>query len=87
MLYNVTVSITLSFKTDLAHKEVLDKVAKAQDRNRNWVINQAIQAYLELHEWQLREIDAGVAESDAGKGYTTAQLRTRLRKSGIKVKA
>lgn len=80
-------SITLSFKTDPARKELLDQVAKAQDRNRNWVINQAIHAYLELHEWQLGEIDAGIAESDAGKGYTTTQLRARLRKSGLKVKA
>ncbi len=79
-------SISLSFRTDEQIKEKLDRAAKAQDRNRNWVINEAIQSYLELHQWQLAEIDAGIADSNGGKGYTTAELRSRLRKGGIQVK-
>jgi predicted transcriptional regulator len=79
-------SISLSFRTEEQIKEKLDQAAKAQYRNRNWVINEAIQAYLDLHQWQLAEIDAGIADSNAGKDYTTAELRTRLRKGGIQVK-
>ena len=79
-------SISLSFRTEEQIKQKLDQAAKAQDRNRNWVINEAIQAYLEQHQWQLAEIDAGIAESNAGKGITTAELRARLRKGGVPVK-
>jgi len=67
-------SIALSFRTEEETREALDRVAAHLDRNRNWVINLAIRDYLDLQEWQLREIDKGIADRKAGRVHTTEEL-------------
>lgn len=44
----------------------LDKLAEKLDRSRAYVAAQAIEAYVEREAWQLAEIEAGLAEADAG---------------------
>jgi predicted transcriptional regulator len=58
-------SITLRIEQE--KKEALDAIAAGLDRDRSYVINQAIDAYLELYEWQIEEIKKAIAEADAGK--------------------
>jgi predicted transcriptional regulator len=73
-------SIALSFRTEEITREQLDQVAEALQRNRNWVINAAIEHYLEMHQWQLEQIGQGVKDSDEGRSYSTAEVRARLAK-------
>jgi predicted transcriptional regulator len=47
--------------------EALDSLAKALDRDRTYLLNEAVEAYLEIQEWQLAHIGAGIHEADAGK--------------------
>ena len=73
-------TISLSFRTEESTREELDRIASALDRNRNWLINEAIAGYLELHRWQIEHIERGMAENDAGKGYTLAEVRDHFAK-------
>jgi predicted transcriptional regulator len=68
----------LSFRTDDAIREQLDRIAKSLDRNRNWVINEAIQNYLELHRAQIEAIHRGEEDIRAGRWHTTEQVREHL---------
>jgi predicted transcriptional regulator len=47
-------------------QERLDALAGSLERSRNWVVNQAIEQYLELHEWQRAKIQARLERADSG---------------------
>jgi predicted transcriptional regulator len=76
-------STLVSVRTEEGTIEKLDRIAGILERNRNWVINQAIDNYLEMHAWQLEHIKQGIADSDAGRTFTTNQVRARLAKRHI----
>ncbi len=72
-------STVVSLRAEKSTIKRLDKIAESMDRNRNWVINDAISQYLETHEWQLDHIRKGIADSDAGRTLTLEQVRDRIR--------
>ena len=87
--YNVETSTTISVRADESLVADLDQLADALDRNRNWVINEAIANYVELQRWQLQQIQKGVADSDAGRTVPHKQVRARMERlmqRGIKKK-
>lgn len=45
----------------------IDALAHAMDRSRNYIVNQAIEQYLEANAWQMERITAGVKAARAGK--------------------
>ena len=45
----------------------LDKLAEQQDRSRNYLVNQAINQFLELHAWQEEQIKEGIKAADEGR--------------------
>ncbi|NGM46888.1 ribbon-helix-helix protein, CopG family [Rhodobacter sp. SGA-6-6] len=45
----------------------IDALASAMDRSRNYVVNQAIEQYLEVNAWQMERIAAGVDAARDGK--------------------
>lgn len=73
-------SIALSFRTEQNTRDQLDRIAESLQRNRNWVINEAIAAYLDLHRWQLKHIEQGLRDAEASRTYSTAQVRARMAK-------
>ncbi len=58
---------TISFRLDAEKKIALDEMASGIERDRTFVINQAIDAYLEVHSWQLDHIKEGLRQADAGE--------------------
>jgi predicted transcriptional regulator len=44
----------------------LDKLAKATDRSRSWLIADALHRYIEEESWQIAAIEEGVRRADAG---------------------
>jgi predicted transcriptional regulator len=44
----------------------LDELARSLDRDRSYLIKEAVDSYLALHRWQVEEIRKAVAEADAG---------------------
>ena len=49
-----TESVTVRMQPDIQKK--LGKIAASMDRSRNWLINQAVEQYLELYDWQTEQI-------------------------------
>ena len=45
----------------------IDALAAAMDRSRNYIINQAIQQYLDANAWQADRIKAGFAAASDGR--------------------
>ncbi|MBD2199742.1 MULTISPECIES: CopG family ribbon-helix-helix protein [Calothrix] len=56
----------ITFRIDSDKKAMLDVIAAGINRDRSYVLNEAIEAYLEMHQWQIEEIEKGIAEADAG---------------------
>ena len=45
----------------------LDKLGALVDRDRSYLINQAIAHYVANQKWQIEEVERAIAEADAGK--------------------
>ena len=56
------VTVRMPVKT----QEKLDKIAGRLDRSRNWLVNQAVEQYLELYDWQTERIRARLQEAENG---------------------
>ena len=44
----------------------IDGVARALSRSRTWVINQALERYLDYEEWFASEVQVGLKQAAAG---------------------
>jgi RHH-type rel operon transcriptional repressor/antitoxin RelB len=66
---------TISFRLESDKREALDAVASALDRDRTYIINEAIEAYLDIHRWQTDHIREGLRQADAGEFATEAQMK------------
>lgn len=55
----------MRIKDETASK--LDQLAEKLDRSRSHMAAEAIEAFVEQQEWQLAEIEAGLAEADRGE--------------------
>jgi predicted transcriptional regulator len=73
-------TIQISFRTEEKVREELDRIARSLDRSRNWVINEAIANYIDLHKWQLDQIKRGIRDSEEGRTFTTEEVEARLKK-------
>ncbi|MBX3484912.1 CopG family ribbon-helix-helix protein [Phenylobacterium sp.] len=47
--------------------EEIDALAAAMDRSRNYIINRAIEQYLEANAWQVERIREGLAAARDGR--------------------
>ncbi len=47
---------TITIRTDPRVEEQLNAVAKAMERSRNWVIEEALKQYLATQDWQIEGI-------------------------------
>lgn len=54
---------SLSFRTENEIKQKLDAIAQQQNRDRSYIINQAIDYYLSLYDWQIEHIMQGVEQA------------------------
>jgi len=67
---------TISFRLETEKREALDAVASALDRDRSYIINEAIEAYLDVQRWQIDHIREGLRQTDAGEFATEAEMKT-----------
>ena len=56
-----------SVRTDTRIVRQLDKLARQQDRSGDYIVNEAIKNYLDLHVWQAGRIRAGIEAADQGR--------------------
>lgn len=58
----------------------IDKLAKAAKRDRTFIINEAIEAYLDVQQWQLRRIDEAIAQADKDQFASSNDVEKALKK-------
>ena len=58
---------TLSIRIDAETKKRLGALSKRSKRSKSFLAAEAIAAYVESEEWQLGELQAGIAELDSGR--------------------
>jgi RHH-type rel operon transcriptional repressor/antitoxin RelB len=57
---------TVTTRLPMAKVAELDELAQSQDRDRSYLINEAVEEYLAQRRWMIAEIKKAVAEADAG---------------------
>lgn len=58
---------TVSFRIDSDKVQALDELAESLDRDRTYLLNEAIAAYLDVQQWQMKHIQASIKQADAGQ--------------------
>lgn len=59
-----TEAFTVRTESEIVHR--LDQLASRLDRSRNYLVNQAIKEYLDLHAWQIEKIQEGIEAAEQG---------------------
>ena len=65
-------AFTVRVPDEIAEK--LDSIAQKMDRSRAYMAAQAIEDFVVREEWQLAEIEAGLAEADRGEFASAAEV-------------
>ena len=73
---------TLSVRIDSATKNRLDVLAKQTKRSKSFLAAEAITAYVDLEEWQIGEIQAGIADANAGRLVSHEKMKNWLESWG-----
>jgi len=74
---------TMTVRLEPETRDALDAIAATLDRDRSYVVNQALAAYVETHRWQVEHIQKGLREANAGKFVSQANVNkviARLRR-------
>jgi predicted transcriptional regulator len=66
-------SSRISFVTEASKRARLDQIAGVFGKNLSAVINEALDQYIDLHEWQIRHIQQGVEEAKRGDFATNEE--------------
>jgi predicted transcriptional regulator len=59
---------SLSFRVPKEKADLLEQLAGAMDRPKSWLLQQALDAYLEVQAWHVAHIEQGRRELREGKG-------------------
>lgn len=72
---------TITFRTNHDRRKKLDRMAALMNRDRTYVLNEAIDAWLDLVDWQARHIERGLAAADAGDFTEEAAVRSTFERA------
>jgi len=61
-------------RTDSKKVKQLDRLAKLEDRSRNYLVNQAIDLLLEMQAWQAERTKDGIKAADAGQFASDVEM-------------
>ena len=73
---------TISFRAVAEKIDRLDSLAAAQERSRSYLINQAINNYIELHAYQDALVRKGLEEMRRGRVVSHQDVVKRMRRAG-----
>ncbi len=63
-----------SFRTDLETLSALDGIAREMGRSRNWVLNKAVQDFIEYQTWFKQQVQKGIEAADNGEFATDEEM-------------
>ena len=58
---------TVSFRTHSKKVQALDALASVYDRDRSYLLNEAVDNYLDLQQYHVELIEKGIRQADAGE--------------------
>jgi predicted transcriptional regulator len=71
---------TICFRLDSAKVKSLDTLAASLDQDRAGLLNEAVEAYLDVQEWQVRHIRESIRQADGGQFVGHDQVRKMVGK-------
>ncbi len=57
----------VTVRLDQEKRAAVDRIAEAFQRDRSFIINEAIDAYLAVHRWHIDHIEEGLRQAEAGE--------------------
>lgn len=60
------VSTNLTIRIPVKSQKKLDRIASDLDRSRNWLINKAVENYLDVYEWQEKRTRERLKKAEKG---------------------
>jgi predicted transcriptional regulator len=76
-------TINITFRTEPEKRDELDQLAKSLDRDRSYLLNQAVEQYLELHRWQIEQVEKGIADIKVGRFKSLDEVRAKFRGKAV----
>lgn len=61
----------------------VDGIAKSLNRPRSWIINQALERFVNYEEWYVQEVKDGLAEVENGDIATAGEVADSFKKWGV----
>ncbi len=71
--------VTFTVRVAQKKKEDLERIAKGLDRDRSFIVNEAIDSYLALQDWQHNHIVRGLNDADGRKFATNTETKRAFR--------
>lgn len=66
---------TISFRMPAKAVKTLDALAETMERDRTYLLNEAVERYLELNEYHTKLIEKGLRAADAGDFVPDAEMK------------
>lgn len=76
-------STTMTVRLEPELEQRLDRLAEATQRSKSFLAAQAIRDFVDLNEWQVREIRNATAEADQGDFASEEEVQEVLEKWGV----
>lgn len=73
-------STTMTIRLDDNLKEQLDQLAASTQRSKSFLAAEAIREYIELNEWQIKEIQQAINEADQGQFASESEVEQTFAK-------
>ena len=74
-----------SVRFDKNTLDLLDGIAKNQDRPRSWVIKEAVAQYLDYETWFADQVQKGIEAVKNGEVVSHAEAKVRIRALGVEI--
>lgn len=66
---------TISFRMPADTVDTLDALAESLDRDRSYLLNEAVARYLELNDYHIKLIEKGLRAAEAGDFVPHAKMK------------
>ena len=74
----------ITLRIDSEKRIALDRLAQGFDRDRSYILNQAIDDYLHINQWQITEIEQALLEAEAEDFVSQDNVSDILKRLTIK---
>lgn len=75
-------TVSISFRISENKAKQLEQLAEATDRPKSWLLERALDDYLDVHTWQVEHMEAGLRELREGAGVPHEEVLDRLKSWG-----